>query len=1588
MSIHIFRFLTLLSLAGLLSAGAPFSAVRDYGKLPLAFEPNRGQADRRVRFLARGSGYSLLLVNDEAVLALAGGKAVVQLQWLGARRQARVEGQDRLPGVSNYFRGSDPAKWQTGIPQFGQVKFSGVYPGIDLVYYGKQRQLEYDVILSPHADPRQLRLRIRGAERIRVSPEGDLVLSVPGGEIFQRKPFLFQMEGQSRRQIQGRYELRAGGEVGFAVASYDPRKPLVIDPVLSYATYLGGTGNDSARGVAVDGSGNAYVTGDATSTDFPTLGNPILQSTRKGSTDVFVAKLNAAGTALMYSTYLGGTSSQSGRGIAVDGNGAAYVVGYTRSTDFPHTPGAFQTGGPAPSGSYVVGFASKLDPTGSTLSYSTFIGSGYTSLTYANAVAVDTAGSAYVAGQTDDTALPTSATAFQRRLKGSSNAFVIKLNAAGTGGFYGTYVGGSQNDFANGIAVDSSGNAIIAGITGSSDFPTQNPIQASNHGTNTNIYNSGFVAKLNANGSALLYSTYLGGAFVTRANAIAADGSGNAYVTGVTYPPTSGSDNFPLQNPLQPALGGGTDAFLTKINAAGNALVYSTYLGGSGDDSGLGVAVDGAGNAYVTGSTVSNDFPAINAFQPFRGGTRQPVLKSLHAGTTWSAGSASEATGAVNTLAVNPVTSSTLYAGTATGKVFQSIDSGAHWSRSDAGLPGAPVSSLAIAASNNATIFAGTSAGVYKSTNGGSFWFAQNSGLTDTTVNAVAVDPSNSDIVYAGTGIGTNGAGYIFMSTNGGGAWAPVAYFAHRNFTSLAIHPVRPQQVYAGTQDGYIVYSFDRFATGSNLYNPNSDVNRVNALAIDPAAEELYAAVVTRSISPGYPQIVMVAMTTNLQCVNGICAVYQYDGKGPGLSVAVSPSGRVFVGRTSSIDGAANTGGFTGPFPAIATDPFAGNTIYIGNAGAATDAFLTVVNPAGTALASSTYFGGSGSDAGQAVAVDTIGNGWLAGVTSSVDFPATAGAKQVAIAGGTDAFVAKFVPSPPPALSITKAHTGDFTQGQVNATYTVAVSNSVGAGATSGTVTVTETIPPGLSLVSMAGTGWTCPAGGTTCTRSDALNGGVSYLPITVTVNVAWNAGTPLLNSVSVSGGGSASSNTSDSTVINANPVPQAVSVTPSTGTGSSNTFSFLYSDANGASDLVLVSMVVNSSLTGYQACYISIDPVHNSLLLLNDGATAWVGSITLPTAGTLANSQCTVNGGSSSIVLSGNNATVNLALSFSGSFVGAKNVYGYAQAAGGLNSGWTVLGNWTVPTAVPQAVSVTPFTGTGSSNTFSFLYSDANGASDLGILQVVVNSSLSGYQGCYISIDPVHKTLLLLNDGATAWQGPITPPTAGTLANSQCTINGGSSSIALSGNNATVNLALSFSGSFVGAKNVYGYAQAAGGLNSGWTVLGNWTVPTAVPQAVSVTPFTGTGSSNTFSFLYSDANGASDLGVLQVVVNSSLSGYQGCYVSIDPVHKTLLLLNDGATAWQGPITLPTSGTLANSQCTINGGSSSIALSGNNATVNLALSFSGSFGGAKSVYGYAQAAGGLNSGWTALGNWTVPAVPPQAVSVTPSHGHG
>ena len=543
---------------------------------------------------------------------------VVRLRLVGANANAAVTGGDELPGKANYFIGNDPKKWRTNLPTYATVRYQDVYPGVDLAYYGNQGgQLEYDFVVAPGADPNQIKLSFTGADGMRVdAASGDLVLKVGDDEVRFQKPLVYQPAAAAVSGPDARHSslvtrhcsfvLASNNQVAFRVAGYDPKRALVIDPVLSYSTYLGGSDADYGYGIAVDSSGNAYVTGMTASTDFPTV-NP-LQATNHGSNDVFVAKLNAAGSALVYSTYLGGSGADQGSGIAVDGAGNAYVTGGTSSTDFPVTPGGFQTtspGGTCGIGSHlhpcVHVFVSRLNPAGSALVDSTYVaGSSDES---GQGIAVDSSGNAYVAGSTQSTDFPT-ANPLQAYCDNcgptNDDAFVAKLNPAGSALVYSTYLGGSNYDWGNGIAVDSSGNAYVTGYTYSTDFPTVNPLQATKKSVSGG---TAFVAKLNPAGSALVYSTYLGGRSEDVGGSIAVDSSGNAYVTG-----NAESTDFPTANPLQATNHGGIDAFVAKLNAAGSALVYSTYLGGSGYDVGNGIAVDSSGNAYVAGYTESTDF--------------------------------------------------------------------------------------------------------------------------------------------------------------------------------------------------------------------------------------------------------------------------------------------------------------------------------------------------------------------------------------------------------------------------------------------------------------------------------------------------------------------------------------------------------------------------------------------------------------------------------------------------------------------------------------------------------------------------------------------------------------------------------------------------------------------------------------------------------------------------------------------------------------------------------------------------------------------------------------------------------------------
>jgi hypothetical protein len=643
----------------------------NYGKLPLSFEANTGQTNSAVKFLARSRGYTLFLTRDEAVLALGVSKLenrnpkiensssqapVVRMRLLGANPAAKITGERELPGKVNYFLGSDPKKWRVGVPTYTKVRYAGIYPGIDLVYHGSPSvarpghrrvdgpkgpsadgQFEFDFVIAPKADPRAIRLRFTGPNHLHLAANGDLIVGTAGGSLRFRKPSVYQPVDGGRVPSTGEFALLAKNTIGFRLTGYDHGRALVIDPALAFSTFLGGSGGDAGNAIAVDSAGNVYVAGRTASIDFPVTPGAYQTTDHVGQgSTAFVTKLNPTGTALVYSTYLGGSTGETASAIAVDTGGNAYVAGSTASTDFPVTPGAFQTTNHAAANDSTNAFITKLNPTGTALVYSTYLGGSGVQGNYTsdkgNAIAVDSAGNAYVTGQTYSSDFPVTPGAFQTTnhaaANGVANGFVTKLNPTGTELVYSTYVGGSggnrlgfAGDQGSAITTDGAGDAYVTGQAGSSDFPVTPGAYQSTNRAAANEGTNAFVTELNPAGAALVYSTYLGGGGNDTGNAITLDSAGNVYVAGQTA-----STDFPVtEGAFQTTYHGsnnGPNAFVTKLNSAGAALVYSTYLGGSGGainltatlamwggDQASGLAIDSSGNAYLTGSTASANFP-------------------------------------------------------------------------------------------------------------------------------------------------------------------------------------------------------------------------------------------------------------------------------------------------------------------------------------------------------------------------------------------------------------------------------------------------------------------------------------------------------------------------------------------------------------------------------------------------------------------------------------------------------------------------------------------------------------------------------------------------------------------------------------------------------------------------------------------------------------------------------------------------------------------------------------------------------------------------------------------------------------------
>jgi hypothetical protein len=985
---------------------------------------NSGQTDQQVKFVAHGAGGSFFLTGQGAVFSLS--QAVVRMTLVDADAHASVEGLEILPGKSNFFIGKDSKKWRTDVANYGKIRYRDAWPGIDVVYYGNRRQVEYDFVVKPGADPDRISLRFQGADRIEIDGEGELVLHTHDGEIRQHKPVIYQQLDGVRKPIHGGYELLGQDRVRFQLAKYDRTHPLVIDPTLVYSTFLGGSVVDIVNAIAVDSSGAAYVTGWTQSGNYPVVGGSTV-STAQGV--IFVSKLNSAGTALLYSTEIDGSDYASGKGagIAVDSFGNAYVTGDTTSTNFP-TVNAMQ----ATSGGGDDAFIFKLNPSGNALIYSTYVGgSGWDA---GKGIAIDPSGNAYVTAFTQSTNVPTSPGAYQGSSSNTNaSTFVTKVNSTG-GRVYTTYLDPSAygDVQGNAIAADASGNAYVTGVvnvTGEPGGPTF-PATSGAYQTVAGGNDDSFVIKLNPTGTALVYATYLGGTGYETGAGIAVDASGAAYVAGRTS-----SGNFP--GPISgTALAGRTDAFIVKLNAAGSALVYGRYLGGSHNDDAKAVAIDAAGYAYVTGATSSQDFPVANALQTAPAGLGGPIFKSSSAGSAWNEAS-SGIPSPVSQIVINPQNPSMLYAvsypdtsapNTAPGAIYKSLDAGATWSNS--GFANFSPFGLLIDPVNPLNLYQIAARGIFKSTTAGASWFQANNGIPIDQNGQIigqlysfAIDAVNPSILYV-----SDYSGAVYVTSNGGANWSrSTSGLATSSFpaASLSTDPFSARVVYAIVSGAGVFKSTDAGGTWTWVYSDSSTgLGRLKL--VSPGTGYLYGSV----------NVPLIKMTNG-----GSAWSYANFNSAEVMALTSDPSNpnNVYIGTTAGLYATTDGGNTWGrPSPTLAStfvSDLAIDPAHPANVYAVVFEnivpYVAKVNPAGNGLVYSTYLAGNSASylayqaGGVGIGTDGSGNAYVTGA-SVPSFPTLNLSLQSNQFGSTNLFIAKIGDATPSCDPLFTLHNFDY----------------------------------------------------------------------------------------------------------------------------------------------------------------------------------------------------------------------------------------------------------------------------------------------------------------------------------------------------------------------------------------------------------------------------------------------------------------------------------------------------------------------------------------------------------------------------------
>ena len=1519
------------------AAPARTNLARKYPNLPLAFE-SQGEGPG-ARYVSRGPGYMVALENGKATLAIQSAPprraSRISIEFAGGASRRPIAGTP-LPGKVNHIQGRDPRRWQLGLPTYGRITYPDLYPGIDVAWYGNQQRLEFDLILRPGADPSQIRMRFRGANQVTLGPDGALSVAGGAGAFRLPVPSIYQATGRETIAIQGHYALLSVQQVAFQLGPYDRTKPLVIDPTFVYSGVIGGgTDYNYAYGIATDSAGNAYITGGTYASDYPTVNAAF--SKWSGDEDGFVTKINPSGTTVLYSTYIGGSSADLFSGIAVDSTGAACVTGYSASPDFPVTNSS-----PAPASGTYAAVVVKLSPTGG-LAWSSFLGSA----SFGYGIAADSSGNAYVTGYVSGSGtLPVTSGAFLTA-HSSDDAFVARFGPTGSL-TYATYLGGTNSDYGQGIAMDAAGNAYVVGSTYSTSF-TNAPgggAQTVNRGTETV-----FVAKVNPAGSALSYFTFLGGSVFDGGFGIAVDGSGNAYVAGYTA-----SSDFPVTSGvLQGSLRGSNNGFVTKLNSTGTGFLYSTYLGGNRSDYVTGVAIDAAGDALVTGYTDSDRFPTASPLEVSLPGNGTSLFVTSSTPGSWTAFD-TNVPGAVNSISPDPVNSNVLVVSTESG-LFRTANRGTSWTHTSP--DGSMLLSRSPAASN--TIYGVSCGNIDQSLDGGQTWTSRT--YVGICADHVVADPLSATTVYAFNST-SSGAG-LYKSSDGGNTWT----LSNSGLPASFVYSVVAASngwLYADVSGSGVFKSVDHAVTWTSLGvgNTSASVSGLTVTAGTPPV--LYKSTNSTSVlksSDGGTTWAPVAGTLPF----------------PSAGLTVSPANRSVVYASApnspalyvTTDGGATwnpagTGLGAAAPSSVVFDPTTNSGAYA-VAPVTQAAFVSKINPAGAAFVYSTYLGGVGNG----IAASTSGDAFVTGYNSG-SFPVTSAAFQTPAANLENIVVR-------------------ITDTTAACSYLLAPQSQV-IDSTFQTLTWSVLSPSGCSWTASSNQSWASIVG-------SASGSGTGVVSVQAAANNTGTARTATL----AAGGQTVTLTQAPSSCTYALSAPNAqvgpgggpVQVTVTAGAGcpwavvdvfpAVTVASGASGTGNGTVSLsVGPSTTANSRTFALQIGGIEFDIMQTGSCLYLSPASASVaagggtGSVAVNVTGGSCPWTAATNTPAWLDITSGTSGTAGGTVSYS---VAAN---GGAARSGSLTIGGQVFMVNQAANLSPQPPSVgapNPGAGSGTSSNFTFTFTGPRGYQDLDVVNILINNVLDGRHACYLAYSVPSSVLYLVDDagdGGGPFAGGVQLGGTAKIQNSQCVV--GLTSATGSGNTLTVALNVAFTGSFGGNKLLYAAARDISANNSNWQAMAVWQVPFTPAGTIAVgsaNPARGSavgGTPQTFTLQLTDTKGASDFGVINLLVNSSIDGRQACYLAYVSSSNSLILIDDAgdvAGPYAGQI-LTGQNSIQNSQCLVTASGSSAQTSGNTLTLALNITFKSAFAGNRILYvaGRDQA-GANNTDWQAVGTWTV-----------------